>query len=551
VGHWGERVEGASPGADVPDLLDPAQGNAVPDHGAFRARKPPSNPSDPPVGPLPRWTSEAWVGRTALEFRGDGNVAVAAAPETAAQSLERMRESLSVAAWVRLDDVQAGGWTQIANVKSSWYLERHGDTGMTSTRYPGFWVNLDGFEGERGFRNVRGKTGLNDGYWHHVAATYDARRQIQALYVDGELENAAKIGGKLRRVAGETINIGGRFNGCSSWQGLIDDVRIYDYALAPEQVRALALAGRNVIPKIKRLGPAGGGSFVPRLGVPVALEATVTDLNGDPLEYRWSAEPADGVAFVPGPDLPAPGVSFARPGAYRLTLRVDDGKVGFRHPEAKADVAASCTVHVGLARSEPVDLGGQANRSRYGTLNRGWFGLRSGLWLPPGTHRIGGVDFELPKEPDTSAGAGRSVIALACGPRELNLEKHQSDAVLRFPVESGPIPVGRRADALFFLHTAALAREEPVGAVAWEYLIRYAGENDSPEIVPVRLQKDVASEVYPLGVDPPIPGEAVGATGTWLYVQRWDNPHPDRVIESVVARSRLTRAAGILVALCT
>jgi len=551
VGHWGERLADAPPGVDVPDLLDPAQGNTAKDDGVFGVRKPPPAQAATWVSKPPRWATEAWVGRSALEFRDDGNVAIPLAPETAAASLSLMRETLSVAAWVRLDDPQADGWTQIANVKSSWYLERHGDKGMSSTKYPGFWVNLDGFKGEEGFRNVRGKTSLNDGYWHHVAATYDSQKKVQAIYVDGELENSAAITGKLKQVAGEKVNLGGRAEGWTTWIGLIDDVRLYDYAIEPEQVRTLALAGKNVIPKIKDLKLASGSSFIPELGKPVALEATVTDLNGDPLQYQWSAQPAEGVTFSPDASAKAPQVSFAKPGSHIITLRVDDGKVGFRHPELKVDVAASRTFVVGLARSESVDLTGQANRSRYGTLNRGWFGLRSGLWLQPGTHRIGGVAFELPKEPDSSANVGKTVIGLAPAQRTLELKQHQSDAVMKFPTTSEPIPVGKKADALFFLHTAAFAHDEPAGTPGWEYEIRYASEGAPREIVPVRLQVDVADEVYAAPPTPPIPGDALGLTGTWLYVQRWDNPHPDRVIESIVARSRLTKAAGVLVAVST
>jgi len=171
VGHWGEQVADTAPGVEVPDLLDPALGNTDKDDGVFVDRKPTAGEAAAPAQSPPRWTTDAWVGRTALEFRGKSYVAVTSAASPAGSSLGNLGEALTVAAWVRLDPTpEPTGWNQIANIFSTWYLERHGDPGMTSTKHPGFWVQLPGFEGEKGFRNVRGKTSLNDGYWHHAAA---------------------------------------------------------------------------------------------------------------------------------------------------------------------------------------------------------------------------------------------------------------------------------------------------------------------------------------------------------------------------------------------
>ena len=79
---------------------------------------------------------------------------------------------------------------------------------------------------------------LDDGQWHHVAALYDGQRL--ALYVDGLLEDSLPASGTIA-ADDQPVMIGcnpaayaRRFNG---W---IDDVRLYGYALGEDEIKALA-----------------------------------------------------------------------------------------------------------------------------------------------------------------------------------------------------------------------------------------------------------------------------------------------------------------------
>jgi hypothetical protein len=59
------------------------------------------------------------------------------------------------------------------------------------------------------------------------------------LYVDGELDNSAEATGRINTnswkvLIGENAERKGRF-----WNGLIDDVRIYSYALSEAEIKAL------------------------------------------------------------------------------------------------------------------------------------------------------------------------------------------------------------------------------------------------------------------------------------------------------------------------
>jgi hypothetical protein len=76
---------------------------------------------------------------------------------------------------------------------------------------------------------------LDDGGWHHVLTTYDGIRR--AVYVDGILIGADVPGANNATAANFRI---GSTNFGEWFQGSIDEVALYDYGLAPNQIAALA-----------------------------------------------------------------------------------------------------------------------------------------------------------------------------------------------------------------------------------------------------------------------------------------------------------------------
>ena len=80
---------------------------------------------------------------------------------------------------------------------------------------------------------------INDDNWHHVAMTYDG--STVRLYIDG-VEDGVLEGVTLNTsVAGEiAVAIGSMQTYYHFFTGLIDDARIYDTALTPEQVKFLS-----------------------------------------------------------------------------------------------------------------------------------------------------------------------------------------------------------------------------------------------------------------------------------------------------------------------
>ena len=79
-----------------------------------------------------------------------------------------------------------------------------------------------------------------NGVWHHLAGTYDGT-QLK-LYVDGILQATQEHTGSI---APSIFNVNiGRNAECPDrfYEGLIDDVGIYDRALSAETIAALASA---------------------------------------------------------------------------------------------------------------------------------------------------------------------------------------------------------------------------------------------------------------------------------------------------------------------
>ncbi len=75
--------------------------------------------------------------------------------------------------------------------------------------------------------------------WSHVARTYDG--SIVRLYVDGR-EDGSGARALNTILDGDGLTIGLR-PGCCRWQGIIDDVQVYDRALAAAEIASIHAAG--------------------------------------------------------------------------------------------------------------------------------------------------------------------------------------------------------------------------------------------------------------------------------------------------------------------
>ena len=90
------------------------------------------------------------------------------------------------------------------------------------------------------YDDLIGTTSLADGTWYHAAVTYDGATAM--LYLDGGLEDARAV--TMQMDSNSRIWVGGYHNPSNNaehyfFQGSVDDVRIYDRALSPAEIRAL------------------------------------------------------------------------------------------------------------------------------------------------------------------------------------------------------------------------------------------------------------------------------------------------------------------------
>ena len=124
---------------------------------------------------------------------------------------------------------------------------------LTGTQRYSMIVNVaDPNKAEMRFDNSGAITGVsltdvNDGQWHHIAGVFDDPADRLKIYVDGVLE-ATTITAQTPSGSAEPFSIG-RVSGAhgQDFDGLIDEVRIYDTPLVECEIRALALVSCGLI----------------------------------------------------------------------------------------------------------------------------------------------------------------------------------------------------------------------------------------------------------------------------------------------------------------
>lgn len=150
--------------------------------------------------------------------------------------------------------------------------------------------------------------------WQHVAMTWKSGESLK-LYIDGVLdqENTTTIRtGSLSSIQKIMLGRGAKDTGTASWDGLIDDFRIYDEAL-----------GQSAIAQLMILGPPTAAyTYTPASGdAPFTTNfdaSTSSDPNGTITDFDWDF----------GDTSTGTGSSiqhtFTNPGFYTVTLTVTD-----------------------------------------------------------------------------------------------------------------------------------------------------------------------------------------------------------------------------------
>ena len=168
----------------------------------------------------------------ALDLDGKGDYVKVDAPT----GLNFAPGSFSASAWVRAREV-TGGWRTIMEYdRDGWDRNRFG-----------MWLTDEGrFHVRVGWNAWQTNQKLNADQWYMLTGTYDSKTKKFSMYVNGQFDISADLqkGFTSANVAKLTVGVRGSEDG-EYFNGLIDDVRIYSYALSAHEVKALYDASRN------------------------------------------------------------------------------------------------------------------------------------------------------------------------------------------------------------------------------------------------------------------------------------------------------------------
>jgi lysophospholipase L1-like esterase/fibronectin type 3 domain-containing protein len=167
-----------------------------------------------------------------------------------------------------------------------------------------------------GDTSLASSVNINDGTWHHVAATRDNLTGAMEIYVDGVLRGSG-TGPTGSRTFAPSLRIGSLQTGNNFLNGTLDDVRLYDHILTGSEIYAFI----NTPPVLAAIGDT-----TVNVGQTVEFTASATDTEqlSQALSYTLLAGPAN-ATLDPGIGTFAfrPLVSQANT-THAFTLEVSD-----------------------------------------------------------------------------------------------------------------------------------------------------------------------------------------------------------------------------------
>lgn len=168
-----------------------------------------------------------------LSLDGDGDYV-----DVGSGAASNLADSMTVAAWIKVNAFDRRCQAIVTKGDSEgWRLQR--DSMRRTIEFACAGVNVVGAQ----YNEIHGRTSVDGGDWHHLVGSYDGETMF--LYVDGQLDASASASGRIRtNDLPVLIGQNGRYRS-REWNGLIDDVRIYDYALTDAEIERLYVDGEH------------------------------------------------------------------------------------------------------------------------------------------------------------------------------------------------------------------------------------------------------------------------------------------------------------------
>ena len=232
---------------------------------------------DSSTGPIAHWKLDDGTGLTAVDSEGGHDGALLNGPAWVAGQIgdalqfDGSNDYVDLTSDEELDDVFDGGATVMAWIEpSSWggngYARIFDKSSSPSATNDGWAIRVNkdngGLNFGQGFTSGRGwwkfaESSINFDTWQHIAVTYDASSTANdpVVYLDGSPISVTRVdtpSGSIRSDAAINLRLGNHATGTSwSFDGGIDDARIYDRLLSDAEIAAIASAGGG--------GGGGGG----------------------------------------------------------------------------------------------------------------------------------------------------------------------------------------------------------------------------------------------------------------------------------------------------
>ncbi len=148
---------------------------------------------------------------------------------------EELDVSFTVSVWIMVTEFTQD-WQGILFKNNKFFLERNNSGGSGTVN--GIHFKAKDEDGNQPF-NLYGNITIDDGDWHHIVGVYDI--DMAYLFVDGELDVEGEATGDMIGLIPDPFVIGAKFenNYRNSWNGLIDDVKLFNYAFDEVMVDSL------------------------------------------------------------------------------------------------------------------------------------------------------------------------------------------------------------------------------------------------------------------------------------------------------------------------
>ena len=233
-------------------------------------------------------------------------------------------------------------WVRPSALGTSWrtvlFKERSGGVvySLYANQYSGLPVGQVYIGGEQ---NATGIAQLALDTWTHVAVTFDGTSL--RLYVDGTLANTTAVSGAMGGSDGP-LRIGGNAIWNEWFDGLIDELRIYDRALSPTEIQT------DMQTPVADTSPPSvpGGLIAATSGSTVNLSWTASSDNVGVSRYDLYRSTSAGFTPSPANRIGQPtGTSYTDPslaaGSYYYRVAAEDAAGNLSAPSNEANATVS------------------------------------------------------------------------------------------------------------------------------------------------------------------------------------------------------------------